>query len=70
MFETERDDDSQLERQWLLLEEHFINGKPIVARILEIRNGNMFVDVEGIQGYVEQFTFGFTWSRSPEALGM
>jgi ribosomal protein S1 len=46
--------------QWASLEEHYINNKPIVARILEITKGCMLVDVGGIQGCVEHFSFGFT----------
>ncbi len=39
MSETQKEDASQLERQWLLLEEHYKNDKPIAARILEGKSG-------------------------------
>lgn len=65
MFKKE--DNFQPERQWSLLEEYCINGKPISARVLEIVKGHMLVDVGGIQGFVEQFTFAFTGDLSKEA---
>lgn len=60
-------DDFQFERQWILLEEHYISGKPIVAHILEIAKGRMLVDIGGIQGYVEQYVFSLTKGSSKEA---
>lgn len=64
MSEIQKEEESRLEQQWQLLEEHYRNQKPIVARLLGITNGEMLVDIGGIQGYIEHFVHAFT-QQSP-----
>lgn len=53
-------EDTQSEQQWRLLEAYYHQNKPIVARLIGITNGEMLVDVGGIQGYIERFIHAFT----------
>lgn len=68
MSEQYRENPLLREQQWMLLEEHYHTGKPVRGRFLEILDSrHMLVDVEGIQGIIENFVFAFTWNIS-EAL--
>jgi ribosomal protein S1 len=68
VLKRERNDGLQLEHQWKLIEDHYISNKPIVARIIEIVNGCMLVDVDGVQVAIEEFSFAFTRELAKEAL--
>lgn len=58
--EVPSENDPRLERQWKILEEHYRQNKPIVARLLGLTDHTMFVDIEGIRGCIDHFVYGFT----------
>ncbi|BCL79810.1 hypothetical protein ccbrp13_22750 [Ktedonobacteria bacterium brp13] len=60
MCEAPGENDPRLERQWNILEEHYRQNKPIVARLLGLTDHTMFVDIEGIRGSIDHFVYGFT----------
>jgi ribosomal protein S1 len=60
MCEAPGGHDPRLERQWNILEEHYRQHKPIVARLLGLTDHTMFVDIEGIRGSIDHFVYGFT----------
>ncbi|GCE08106.1 S1 RNA-binding domain-containing protein [Dictyobacter aurantiacus] len=47
---------------WSLLEVHYKNGRPLVGRIVELVGDHLIVDINGIQGTIEDATLGITWS--------
>jgi ribosomal protein S1 len=68
VFKRKRGNESHLEHQWELIEDHYINNKPIAVRIVEITNGFMLVDFNGIISRVENYTLSFTRELAREPL--
>lgn len=60
MYTAQNEENSRLDQQWDVLEAHYRQHKPVVARLLGRIDGEMRVDVNGIQGYVDHFVYGFT----------
>jgi len=51
---AEDDNMEAMESQWRQIEEHYKNGKPVVAQIIEASEPRIIVDVGGIRGVVEE----------------
>src|SRR5437879_5019318 len=61
MSEERADGNPLPEDTWSLLEAHYQNGRPLVGRIVEWIGNQLIVDINGIQGTIENATLGFTW---------
>ncbi|GCE24248.1 S1 RNA-binding domain-containing protein [Dictyobacter kobayashii] len=61
MSEEHADVNPLPEDTWSLLEEHYKNGRPLVGRIVEWLGSQLIVDINGIQGTIENAVLGFTW---------
>src|SRR5260370_38726089 len=61
MSEDDVRDDMSLERQWSIIEYHYMSGKPLTAHVIEATRSSLIVDVRGIRGTIEKpahYVFG------------
>ncbi len=49
MSEDDVRDDMSLERQWSIIEYHYMSGKPLTAHVIEATRSSLIVDVRGIR---------------------
>ena len=54
MSEDDVRDDMSLERQWSIIEYHYMSGKPLTAHVIEATRSSLIVDVRGIRGTIEK----------------
>lgn len=60
MDHAHQEEEDFLQQQWSVLERHYNTEKPIVGRIRDIKNRDVIVDIGGIQGIINDFTFALT----------
>ncbi len=56
------------QRAWLLIEEHFRSGKPLVMQVVDATQKRWLVELGGVRGFVEQPHYVYAYTRTDELL--